>query len=224
METRISDRTNFGWFYGTHKRVTRFALRNLTELKPFKDALEEFAQRPDFDEKGTFNNWHFFSPIQRKSFLDFNNKENALAKYKDHVQKMLVAVDEKKQDLYIEHAGRALHYLQDMTQPQHTKKGFIFNKFFYLRTHLAFEGFVKKNQEDCFSEYTERMFKNKSYEDLFMENVELSSKSELPKMKNRYAWERLGRNGINQAIYSTREFLIKLNRLLEKDQYTLPFS
>lgn len=223
MEIRKVDTQNFGWFYGTHKRVTRLALKNLPDLKPYKIALEEFAQRPDFDEQGLFNNWHFFSPLQRKNFINLKFRDNAFVKYKDHVNKMLIAVDDKKTDLYIEHAGRAIHFLQDMTQPQHTQKGFIFNKLLNLKNHLAFEGYIKKNQHEIFSEYVEAPFMNKAYEDIFMENVGLSSKSELPTPKTRYAWERIGRNGINQAISSTREFLEKLNRITQPEQNELLF-
>ncbi len=224
MKINMDDKTNFGWFYGTHKRVTRFALKNIPELANYKGLLEEFAQRPDFDEKGLFNNWHFFSPTLKKKNVDFNGKNNAFSKYKEHVENMLKGISEKNSDKYIEHAGRAIHFLQDMTQPQHTQKSFIFNKILHLRMHLAFEEFVKENQQDCFCEYIEKPFINRSYDDIFMENVNLSYKSELPLSNNRYIWERLGKNGINQAISSTKDFLTKLSTLIKSDQLELPFK
>lgn len=226
MEIKSRDySTNFGWFYGTHKRVTRFALKNLSNLKKHNDALEEFSQAPDFDETGFYNNWHFYAPDKKRSFMDYNGKNNALAKYKEHISKMLLAVDEMKEKVYIEHAGRAIHYLQDATQPLHAQKGFIFNKILYLKTHLAFEECVKKNQQECFSNYVEKPFTNKSFEQLFLDNIQLSAKSELPTGDKRYLWERIGRDGVNQAIISTREFLVKLNLLIDKNpQLKLPFK
>lgn len=226
MEIKSRDNgMNFGWFYGTHKRVTRFALRNLNNLKPHSDALEEFSQAPDFDEKGFFNNWHFYSPIKKRSFMDYDGKHNAFAKYKEHISQMLLAVDEKKEKVYIEHAGRAIHYLQDASQPLHAQKGFIFNKILYLKTHLAFEECVKKNQQECFSKYEEKPFTNRPFEQLFLDNINLSSKSQLPTADKRYLWERIGRDGVNQAIISTREFLIKLNLLIDRNpQFKIPFK
>jgi hypothetical protein len=226
MEVKIQDKQNFGWFIGTHKRVTRFALQDLPDLKPYQDNLEIFAQKPDFDETGHFNNSHYYSPLQqKKSFLDFNKKSNALAKYQEHVEQMLTSIQGKNTDLGIEHAGRALHFLQDMTQPQHTQKGLLFNKIYNLRLHLDFEHFVKKNQADCFRGYVERPFTNASFNDIFMENVRLSMNSTFPTRKTRFAWEYVGRDGINQAIHSTKEFLTKLSRLMaESPQLKFPFA
>lgn len=224
MDKSINNTLNFGWFYGTHKRVTRFALKKIPNLKQHQDQLEQFAQRPDFDEKGLFNNWHFYSPAQEKSFFDFDKKENAFAKYMGHVKTMLEGVKTNNISSYIEHAGRALHYLQDMTQPLHTQKGFVFNKILGLKLHMDFERFVKKNQEDCFGKYIDTPFPDKSFEDIFMDNVSFSIKSQLPTSKNRYAWEYIGRDGINQAIRSTKNFLEKLSNLIGEKQYNLPFD
>jgi len=226
MEVKIQSQQSFGWFIGTHKRVTRFALRDFPDLKPYQDNLEIFAQKPDFDENGTLNNWHFYTPFQQKnSFLDFNNKGNAFARYQEHVEKMLACIQGKNTDLGIEHAGRALHFLQDMTQIHHTQKGLLFNKVFNLKLHVDFEHFVKKNQEDCFGSYVEKPFTNASFDDIFMENVRLSMNSTFPIRKTRFAWEYVGRDAINQTIHSTKEFLTKLSRLMTKSpQLKFPFA
>lgn len=225
IKVNSNNNINFGWFDGTHKRLTRFALENLPNLKPYKDKLEIFSIKPDFDENRRFNNLHFFSPVQKRSFLDFHGKDNACAKYKEHVIKMLSAINKKEIDLFIEHAGRALHYLQDMTQPQHTQKGLLFNKILHFRLHLDFEKFVRENYSDCFIGYEEIPFRNRSFDDLFLENMNLSTKSELPTRKDTYLWEYIARKGVNQAIASTKEFLTKVSKLLDDaNQYKLPFT
>ena len=58
-------------------------------------------------------------------------------------------------------------------------------------------------------------FVDKSFRKLFLENVNTSIKSRLPVSKNRPCWEAIGWNRINQAVYSTREFLIKLDNLID---------
>ena len=223
MDINIKDKTNFGWFYGTHKRITRMALKDLPNLRKYQDVIEEFVQRPDFDEQGIFNNWHFFSPIQQKSFFDFKCKGNAVAKYEEHVKKILENAN-KNINLCIEHTGRALHFLQDMTQPHHTQKSFFFNKIFNLKTHLSFEKFVKKTQNEYFESYITEPFKNLSFKNLIMENIKSSSEYRFPTTKNRYIWDQFGRKGIHQAIFSTKEFLTKIDKLISNDkQYKLPF-
>lgn len=215
MKTTIDNSTNFGWFYGTHKRITRRALKNIPSLQQFSEKLAEFSKKPDLDEQGIFNNWHFYSPVMRTKYCDFNGAESAYTRYREHVKKMLVAIKANQTDLYIEHAGRALHFLQDMTQPQHTQKGFVFNKLIQLHKHLKFEESAR-NQDKWFDIYKEIPFRNMTFSTIFKQNVDLSTKNDLPKGEDITKWDGIIEKGINQAIFSTSEFLEKLSKLVNK--------
>jgi len=215
MDIKIKDKTNFGWFYGTHKRITRFALKDLSNLMPHKGMLEEFAQRPDFDETRIFNNCHFYSPVTGRSFFDFDGKHNALAKYMEHVSQMLANIAEENKALCIEHAGRALHYLQDITQVQHSQTEGLLKRLLHRKMHLNFEEFVREHQKAYFEGYEDKPFTDRPFKDIFLENLQVRLESNYPTKKNRYAWDRFGCAGVLQARSSTREFLVKLNALLE---------
>lgn len=214
MEVSFNNKTSFGWFYGTHKRVTRLVLRDFPRLAQFRETLEECAQKPDFDELGTFSKSHFYSPSKKKGFLDHRGKDNAFVHYRDHVSKMLAAAEVKSTDLCIEHAGRAIHFLQDIAQPQHTQKVSVLSKLFGLKAHLRFEEFAKRKQAGCFVKYQYKSSTQGDFEEIFLSTAISSSKNLYPIQKNRYAWERIGRNAINDAIHATRGFVEKLNAII----------
>lgn len=226
MNIERKNDVNFGWFYGTHKRVTRLVVKDFPKLALYRTALEEAAQKPDFYEAKKFSQSHFFSISKKRSFLDFRKKSNALTNYQHHVSEMLLAIENKDKDTCIEQAGRALHYLQDIAQPQHSQRISILSKLVGLNTHLEFEGFAKRRQEGCFTKYDNHYNKThihrykansvipESFDDIFLKTAASSSKNEYPTRKNRYAWERIGRKGINDAIVATRLFIEKLNNSL----------
>lgn len=214
MDISVKDKTGFGWFYGTHKRVTRLVIKDFPKLSAFREVLEECAQKPDFDELGTFSKSHFYSPTKKKGFLDFRGRNNAFIHYKDHVSRMLAALERKDTSSSIEHAGRALHFLQDIAQPQHSQRVSVFSKLFGLNAHLKFEEFAKRKQAGCFVKYAYKSSTPGDFDEIFLKTAAASSKNEYPMKKNRYAWERIGRNAINDAIQATRGFTEKLSSLV----------
>ena len=115
MKINSLNQASFGWKDVTHKKITETALSDKTELKPYEADLAKFAQQPDFDEIGFYSNLHFYYPLaQQKSFFDPSGKDNAYGRYAFHVDKMKEAIDKKNTLLACEHAGRALHFLQDV--------------------------------------------------------------------------------------------------------------
>lgn len=215
MEVKTTkNNINFGWNYRTHKRVTGFALEDFPKLKPFKKNLEEFVQKPDFDEKGLLNNWHFCFKKKMKTFLYSRLKDNAYTKYMEHVTNMIMAADEKNIDSCIEHAGRAMHFLQDVAQPHHTHKNSACNKIFQYKDHVNFENFARENQQKYFDDFAEKPTIDISFKDIFLKNLNFSTEIKLPTKINKTEWDSIGKNSINQAILSTKEFLAKLESLI----------
>lgn len=249
MEVKINNQQSFGWFIGTHRRITNQVLESFPNLQPHQDNLEIFSQRPDLDENGRFYNWHFYSSPQdeislgnlfegNKTFFKCQEHiggiirhfrknyggDNALAKYQEHVGAMLRYLNEGKTEAAIEHAGRSMHFLQDMTQPQHTQRGLLSNKIIGLQEHLHFEHFVKNHQENYFTLFKEKPFLNNSFVDIFMENVRFSKQKKLPTNKVRDEWFYIGRDSIHQALHSTKEFLSMLSNLMQNSNFKPPFA
>lgn len=220
MKINYQDKTNFGWWYGTHKRVTGFVMEDFPALTSFRRVLEEASQAPDLDpvEAKLFRQLHFYSPIEKRSFLDFRKRNNAFALYKSHVGKMILAAFQKDKNLCMNEAGRAIHYLQDVTQPQHSQRISVFNKLFGFKNHLNFEEYAKNRQPGRFDEY-EGIYNPKrdiseTFEELFLNAASTSIKNNYPVSKNFNEWERISANGINLAIEATRKFIEKLNCLI----------
>lgn len=221
MDIRVdksADKTSFGWFYGTHKFVTRLALRPYSWLRMHQTMFDEFVVRPDLrlNERGLFGNRHFYCLKTKGSFLDFNGKGNAHARYKFHVEQMLLAIENEDAFRIIKNAAKALHFLQDVTQPHHTQEGFFFNKVRHVGIHRRFEQFVKENQKSFLPEHIEYVNNPREFEDIFMDNVKFSSKVGIPVESNiETDWERIGKVSLEQAVKSTREFLSKVDELIQ---------
>jgi len=205
---------SFGWTCKTHRKIAEFALEDFPKLLPAKKMFQDFVQRPDFDELGTLGNWHFYSRYTKRSFVDFDGKSNALARYREHVKILTKAAEEKNNPLFFEHAGRALHFLQDMTQPHHTKRGVLFNKILELRIHIRFEDFVKTRQYDYIEQHVPKEPVNSSFDDIFFSNIKSSLKSKVPIRQNTSKWDYIGQHGFDKAVDSTRDFMAKISEMI----------
>jgi hypothetical protein len=215
MKINKSDNINFGWSDKTHKYVLSRVIQEFPKLQKYEEILKEFVVRPDYNELGFIGNYHFYSPNTRRSFLDYNGKNNAYVRYSLHVKKMIEAVSIKERDFKImKHAGKALHFLQDMTQPHHTQEGFFFNKVLEVKTHIDFETFAEKKLNEFLEGSFCSLKGGKSFEDIFLDNVSFSSKIATPTKTNKTEWARIGKAGVLHAYTSTKEFLAKLNDML----------
>lgn len=227
MDIRVnkSDNTSFGWFYGTHHDAVAIPLKLYPELNQHKAIFRNFVVKPDIDELGPFLNYHFYSLKTGKGFCDFSGDQNALGRYKRHVQIMFDTIHSQKPEVFeiIKHAAKAIHFLQDMTQPHHTLayKFFLLNlykKFAGLNVHMEFEKFIRESQDGFFKDLVIKPLttKPREFDEIFMDNVKFSSTLGLPVAENKESdWIRIGKAGVFQAIDSTSEFLAKLTEILQ---------
>lgn len=214
------NKTSFGWRYPTHENVTSLVVDQIPKLNKFKQTLTKFVTKPDFDERGFKDNTHFYYPTKlfrpRESFMDFTGRNNALYKFEDHMYKFDRLVN-KDNDKAMEHAGRALHFLQDMTQPQHVQRGNIFQKWRELKVHTDFEEFEHK-YHDNFVKNSKKVLldvKEGDYSDLFDEAVFLSENATPASKLNSDMWVYMAQDGISNMIAVTKEFC----RNISKDLY-----
>ncbi len=202
---------NFGWRYGAHKEITSLAVESVSNLKKYKNILVEFAQKPDFDEKGFKGNNHFYySPKvlrPRESFMDIIFRNNAGAKFAEHMYEFNRFV-EKDKSKALEHAGRALHFLQDVTQPQHTERGTVYRKWRDLKLHKEFEEFAYQNQDAFIKNAKPSDIKLESDEiyELFNKSVSISENGKQVRKDNKNAWYEIAQTGISNAIQVTKIF------------------
>lgn len=215
----VDSKTNFGWRYTTHKKITAQAVEELPKLKKYKDIIVEFVQKPDFDEQGFKGNNHFyFTPSlmhPRESFLDLTGRNNAAAKFSEHVFYFEELINKDKNEAF-EHAGRALHFLQDVTQPQHTERGTVFQKWKDLEMHKQFEKFASKNEDYFIGNAKPVKFELEpdNILDLFDEAVFHSERGKQVRKDNAGGWIDIAQTGISNAVQATKEFCAYLSSFL----------
>lgn len=218
MKIQKLDKTYFGWRDATHKEIVETVLKDYPNLQQYGPILEEFVQKPDFDEKGFKSNNHFYFPPKSfsvfKSFLDISGKSNAYAYYLKHVSIMQDCIEKGDIPTALEHAGRAMHFLQDVSQPHHSHRGNIIKKANERAVHSEFETFAKENQEQFLNSLTCKNQHYDNFSDLFIKTANYSSNSKSASKENKDEWEQIAQNGINNAFSATKEFINKLNSLL----------
>lgn len=214
------NKTNFGWRYPTHGSVTSLIADEFPKLQKYKQTLTKFVVKPDFDERGFKGNNHFYFQSElfrpRESFMDFTGRNNALSKYEEHMYNFDRFVN-KNNEKAMENAGRALHFLQDMTQPQHVQRGNIFQKWRDLAVHTKFEEF-EHEYHDYFVKNSQNVLldvKKGDYSDLFDEAVFLSENATPASKLNSDMWVYMAQDGISNMIAVTKEFC----RNISKDLY-----
>lgn len=214
----VDANTSFGWKFKTHEKITSLIVNDFPKLAEYKKTLITSVIKPDFDERGFKGNNHFYYKPKmfrpRESFLDMLGKNNAGARYALHMYKFNQFIN-KNNKKAMEHAGRALHFLQDITQPQHTERGTVFKKWKDLKVHLRFEHFVLNNQDRLIDNVLKnsiqigREYKKYSYTecgDLFFDQVHKSTSVTPPNFGNQYSWENIANYGISNAIDATKSF------------------
>ena len=186
-------------------------------VKKFVNELADSSMLPDLlnSETGFLTNRHFyFKPDSkgrgRKSFGFSTNENNAFNAYLTHINRMFQhkqnAVDVSRE------AGMAIHFLQDMTVPLHTRKQSFLGKVVDFFMHKNFETGILVNQEKLAQNYTpgfkklEKSLgeKHNNHFDLFLSNVDFSSKKNLQiNRNNKKEWARIQQTIFNRAVDST---------------------
>lgn len=213
---------NFGFNYNTHRKIADTVIENeFPKLKKYIPIIREAVQAPDFDELGIKSNTHFYYPFKsyikpRSSFLDFDWDHNARSRFKKHIDLMLKYRENNSFIKMIEQAGRAKHFLDDMSMGLHVKSGNFVEKLKEMRVHKAFEDFVYRHEDEFIAKSSKSpiRFKDKSYDDIFMSVVNNTENMELPTSDNVQKWPVIAQNSINSAMDASRVFFKKVSDLL----------
>lgn len=219
---KTKNNVNFGFNYNTHRKIADTIIQNeFPKLKKYIPIIREAVQRPDFDELGFRSNTHFYYPFEsyfkpRSSFLDFDWQHNARAKFNNHVDLMFKEHENKCFIKMVEQAGRAKHFLDDMSMGLHVERGNFLEKLKEMKVHKAFENFIYRHEDEFIAKSSKSSvkFKDGSYDDIFMSVVNNTKHSEVPSLENIQRWPVIAQNSINSAMDSSRVFFKKLSDLI----------
>lgn len=208
----------FGWHYVMHKDIVKNAGRNININRAINDILLESVQRPDFDEFFLYGQNHFYYPNRIiKSFLDYTGTHNAKYLYKKHIKQALKSLKTGNFKVGIDEAGRALHYLQDVTQPNHIDNGsFLLKAKEAIMPHHKFEMDIFAKQDKFYENYSRKTINAHSFSDLFTETVNISQKNQIPRKNNVDVWDDIAQNAIDLATDATIKFIEMLTSKVTK--------
>jgi len=199
---------SFGWYYPMHSTITKNAIKGNICPKIEKILLES-VKKPDLEEFFLVGQKHFYYPNDRiKSYLDYTGTHNAKYMYKMHLKNALKGLRNNNTETGMDEAGRALHYLQDMTQPNHIDSGSIIKKAKEAKMpHNRFEMNAFEKQDTFYQNHTPIKITANSFNKLFEEIVNLSQKNDIPKKSNIENWANITQNAIDLSISATKKFL-----------------
>lgn len=198
---------SFGWRYPVHSAMTENAVKKSKTLFSNINDIANSSIRPDFEERAILCQTHFYYKDTGRSFLDFSKKANAKAEYNRHVTEM-IKNRETNRALALDHAGRAVHYLQDICQPQHISKGGVIKKAIERDVHKKFECLAFDKHDELIKNANEnnKDIKARSFSDLFNKTIDESSQINVPTKKNKDTWNDIAQSGINVAVSATNKF------------------
>ncbi len=219
---KAQNNINFGFNYNTHRKIAETVIKNeFPKLEKYLPVIRQAVQSPDFDELGIKSNSHFYYPFEsyfkpRSSFLDFDWCHNARSKFNKHIDLMFKEHELGRFEDMAEQAGRAKHFLDDMSSGLHVKRGNFIDKWKEMRVHRAFENFVYRHEDEFIAKSVNSpvQFKTKSFDDIFMSVVNDTKNSEMPSKDNVEKWRVIGQNSINSVMDSSRVFFQKLSEFL----------
>jgi hypothetical protein len=212
------NKITFGWKSSGHAAIVGSALETNPELKMFRAELVNNAVKPDYDEVGFKSNAHLYyaGPETPHSFFDKKGQNNAFAHYQLHVEAMERAIEQGENRTAMEHAGRALHFLQDVGQPHHVKRANLFMKFLERSVHIKFEDYVEKQQglDIKFKKTNTDISTSNTFNDIFENVVKISDKMVAPTIQNKLLWKSIAQEGLGNSLSATDVFMQKLSILL----------
>lgn len=200
---------HFGWHDRMHSDIVKNVQKKPNDNSELDDIFLEAVKKPDSDERFLLGQYHFYYPDDKvKSYLDYTGTHNARYCYRSHIKNALKLFRLGNIEKSTDEAGRALHYLQDVTEPHHIDSGSIIDKAKdALMPHHKFEMDTFAKEDEFFKNYTPVNIRSNSFSDLFDETVILSQQTPVPVRNNIETWDDIAQNSINLVLSVTSKFL-----------------
>lgn len=209
MQINQNNKTSFGWYFKMHADIVKNSAKLTDFDKSAMATIEKYVKRPDLDEFFLLGQKHFYYPDSKmKSYCDYTGTHNAKYMYNSHVKKMNDALTSDRKEQSFEEAGRALHYLHDMTQPNHIESGSFIQKIKEsINPHHKFEMDIYDRSKKIYANAQPVEMESKTHEELFDEVLNISKNNQKPTMANIDKWDDIAQNAINTATGATKKFL-----------------
>ncbi|MEW5818764.1 MAG: zinc dependent phospholipase C family protein [Cyanobacteriota bacterium] len=154
-ETRKS--ISFGWSSNdpsTHGFMTDKAARIVIANQKDKlnilnedniKLLARYADKPDEDEHCFLQDTHYYHHKTKRTI--FFRKQTAMKNFLDHAAKAVEAYKNNNKQLALQELGRACHYLEDISQPNHVTTWNPIQAKLRKKDHFNFEKYAANKQD-----------------------------------------------------------------------------
>ena len=220
MKIQGGNNVNFGWSCETHKQIyfgEKIQQDTFNKEKFEKEDLTK-EDKKDFSKSalvlgkttmtgGLVNAFSKIFNTNAVSFMDYNGRNNAKYAYKEQIEKMDEAIEDEDDELALQNAARACHFLEDMAQPQHIEETSALGKAIDLKIHTDYEKYAEEHAVELGGEF-EKTVRNprssmKLFTDTFMETKETGKITR----ENEPHWGEITKKQFDIAVQATKEFL-----------------
>lgn len=221
---KISNTTSpsFGWNIKTHYLLTKLAASQFPNLRKYSGLLARSSMMPDINLSQTSFGYKEAHCFFGKNFNAMDLvPQNASDFYCDLTSKALHFMQFREcfltNHVSMKKAGNALHFLQDIAVPLHTKESA--QKFSKIFSHIKYENIAKNNPSmiDDIA-YRTSPAPNTTFTDCFMDTYKKSSSMKNPFEIPKKEWEDSVRESLTNAYEHTLQFLSKISALKEVPQ------
>lgn len=146
------------------------------------------------------------------SFMDYKGNNNAKSAYKEQIELMDNAIEDEDEDLAIQSAARACHFLQDIAQPQHIEENSTLGKAIDLKIHTDYEKFAEKNADNLMQKINIVDKKPRNDIQLFVDTFSSTKNNDKITKENKQKWGEITEHQFNLAVQATREFLLNAGK------------
>lgn len=141
------------------------------------------------------------------SFMDYNGRNNAKYAYKEQIEKMDEAIEDEDDELALQNAARACHFLEDMAQPQHIEETSALGKAIDLKIHTDYEKYAEEHAVEFGGEFEKKVRNPRSSMKLFTDTFIETKETGKITRENEPHWGEITKKQFDIAVQATKEFL-----------------
>lgn len=141
------------------------------------------------------------------SFMDYNGRNNAKYAYKEQIEKMDEAIEDEDDELALQNAARACHFLEDMAQPQHIEETSALGKAIDLKIHTDYEKYAEEHAVELGGELKKTVRNPRSSMKLFTDTFMETKATGKITRENEPHWGEITKKQFDIAVQATKEFL-----------------
>ena len=146
------------------------------------------------------------------SYMDYTGNNNAKAAYKEQINLMDNAIEDEDEELAIQNAARACHFLQDIAQPQHIEETSTLGKAIDLKIHTDYEKFAEQNADRFANNFKPAESNPRNQMQLFADTFSSTKAQGKITRENEPNWNEITQKQFDTAVQATREFLLNVSR------------